>query len=260
MDMPSLSGGHVHFLCHRVGWWPVPGTCSFFPRDMLIFRGKEWAYGRSGRHAQSFRGTCSFFAAKNGHMGDMSRLRCVGRACPVRPGTAWASRGTCSVFRCVPGQPKRTCSRLQELETGPGGHAYSFRDMPSFPRDMSILSAGHAHFSRQGVGIWRICPGFGVWGGHVPCNPGLPGPAAGHARSFWSAAGQPGDMLIRSQAPRSHQGGHVHSSRQGPDIWGICPGLGVSGGHVQRAGGDPPSQIKPARGHCVLPTAEDGTQ
>src|SRR6478735_2546312 len=45
MDMPSLSWGHVHFLCHRVGWWPARGTCSFFPRDMLIFRGKEWAYG-----------------------------------------------------------------------------------------------------------------------------------------------------------------------------------------------------------------------
>ena len=246
------------------------------PGDMSIFCAIEWAGGQCRGHAHSFRGTCSFFAARSGHMGDMSRLRRVGRACPVRPGAAWASRGTCSVFRCVPGQPKRTCSRLQELETGPGGHAYSFRDMPSFPRDMSIfcatgwaggqsgdmsiLSAGHAHFSRQGVGIWGICPGFGVWGGHVPCNPGLPGPAAGHARSFWSAAGQPGDMLIRSQAPRSHPGGHVHSSWQGPDIWGICPGLGVSGGHVQRAGGDPPSQIKPARGHCVLPTAEDGTQ
>ena len=143
----SLSAGHVHFLCHWVGWRPVRGPCPFFPRGMLIFRGKEWA-------------------------------------------------------------------------------------------DEGDVQAS----------------------AHVPCNPGLPGPAAGHARSFWSAAGQPGDMLIRSQAPRSHPGGHVHSSWLGPDIWGICPGLRVSGGHVQRAGGDPPSQIKPARGHCVLPTAEDGTQ
>jgi len=228
-DMLILSAGHAHFSRQRVGIW----------------------------------GICPGFGVWGGHV-------------PCDPGLPGPAAGHAQSFRCVPGQPK--------------GHAHGFRssrlaraDMPilsgtclpfrgtcpfivplgglvASAGDMLILSAGHAHFSRLRMGIWGICPGFGVWGGHVPCNPGLPGPAAGHARSFWSAAGQPGDMLIRSQAPRSHPGGHVHSSRQGPDIWGICPGLGVSGGHVQRAGGDPPSQIKPARGHCVLPTAEDGTQ
>ena len=127
-----LSAGHVHFLCHWVGWRPVRGTCPFFPRGMLIFRGKEWAYGRSGRHAHSFRGTCSFFAAKNGHMGDMSRLRSVGRACPVQPGAAWASRGTCPFF----------------LErSGPaGGHAHSFPSAEKPPgRTCPLLTARPGH-------------------------------------------------------------------------------------------------------------------
>ena len=155
MDMPSLSG------------------------DMSIFCAIEWADSQCRGHAHSFRGTCSFFAARSGHMANMSRLRSVGRACPVQPGAAWASRGTCSVFRCVPGQPK--------------GHAHGFRssrlaraDMPilsgtclpfrgtcpfivplgglvASAGDMLILSAEHAHFSRQGVGIWPVratCPIF----------------------------------------------------------------------------------------------------
>ena len=79
------------------------------------------------------------------------------------------------------------------------------------PGDMLILSAGHAHFSRQGVGIWGICPGFGVWGGHVPCDPGcrasrgtcsvfrcVPGQPKGHAHGFRSSRPARADMPILS--------------------------------------------------------------
>jgi len=203
---------------------------------MSIFCAIEWAGGQCRGHAHSFRGTCSFFAAKSGHMGDMSRLRRVGRACPVQPGTAWASRRTCSVFRCVPGQPKRTCSRLQELETGPGGHAYSFRDMPPFPRDMSIFcatgwaggqSGGHVHSFRG------ACSFFAARSGHManmsrlrsvgracPVQPGTAwasrgtcpfflersGPAGGHAHSFPSAEKPPGRTCPLLTARPGHMG------------------------------------------------------
>ena len=38
------------------------------------------------------------------------------------------------------------------------------------PGDMLILSAGHAHFSWQGVGIWGICPGLGAVGRACPVS------------------------------------------------------------------------------------------
>jgi len=166
-------------LCHRVDRQPIRGTCSFFPRDMLIFRGKEWAYGGyvqalacgegmspelrgcqsqawdmpvliaapmakrgtcpffprrrwpSAGHAHFFRGTCSFFVARSGHMGDMSRPRSVGRACPVSFG-------------------------LPEPSVG---HAHSFRGADGQARGMPVLSAGHAH-SLQSTGDppGRTCP------------------------------------------------------------------------------------------------------
>ena len=69
-------------------------------------------------------------------MGDMSGPRGVRRACPVGSDLGRANPGDMSIF----------CAN--ELVGGrTTGHAHS--------------SAGHAHCSGQGVGIWGICPGPG---------------------------------------------------------------------------------------------------
>ncbi len=236
---------------------------------MSIFCAIEWAGSRSAGHAHSFRGTCSFFAARSGHMGDMSRLRGVGRACPVSSGAARAKRGTCSFF------PRDMLIRARWR----GGHA-SFGSM-------RVLSAGHAHFS-GGRGPSRghahsfrgTCSFFAARSGHMGDMSRLRG--VGRACPVSSELPEPAwDMLILSGRSGPSGGmlilsaGHAHSLRSPEDPPGrTCPFLMPRPGHMgymsgpwcqRRAcpaaeGRSAVARLKPARGHCVLPTAEDGPQ
>ena len=258
---PPLSGGHVHFLCQGVGWWPDHGTCSFFPRDMLNFRGKGWACGGyvqgSGRAESMSREPW----AGLGQSGDMHILVWATQgaysflpgACSFISGSTGRrgqAPGTCSIFAARSGhmgdksrlrRVRRACplgcglgwanSGACSFLAGPTlEHAHSCQGQPSFIAD-SIGASGptreHAQFCGKG---WAS-------GGYVQAS----GCGEGMSRGFWSWLGQSGDMLIvaaghahSSRRGRGQPGGHAHSSRQSPDIGGICPGLGGRGGHVQR--------------------------
>lgn len=84
---PRWADGQVRGRCSffAQGWaggHVVLGACSFFvgrgrpavksPGEMLILSAKGWADGPVRGDAHSSRGTCSFFVARSGHMGNMS--------------------------------------------------------------------------------------------------------------------------------------------------------------------------------------------
>jgi hypothetical protein len=217
--------GDMHILV-----WATQGAYSFLPGACSFISGS------TGRRGQA-PGTCSIFAARSGHMGDKSRLRRVRRACPLGCGLGWANSGACS-FLAGP-----------TLE-----HAHSCQGQPSFIAD-SIGASGptreHAQFSRQGVGIWGICPGLGVCGGHVPWALVLAGPIRGHAHCcrrtcpFIAEGSGPARGTCSFITPKPGHRGYM----SGP--WRVgraCPAV------TRRR------LLMPARGHRILPTAEEGPQ
>jgi hypothetical protein len=172
--------GHAHFSQAGVGCWASPW-------DMLIPCGEEWAGGQARGTWSFLRGTCSFFRPRAGHIGDMSRPWSVGRACPVTSDADTGhgpGQGTCSFFsqdildccatRLVGGPGAWACSfscGMVRSRGEPVGHAhFLWRGVGwwASPRSMLIPAGGHAHFSGQGLDTWGICPGLGLWGGHVP--------------------------------------------------------------------------------------------
>jgi hypothetical protein len=217
-------------------------------------------------------------------MGDMSRARGVRRACPVSSGPGWANSGTCSF---LPGAYSFIAGAWERR-----GQPGSKPILAGSPRDGS---AGHAQFSRQGVGILGICPRLGACGGHVPWDLTLAGPTGEHALScrgkcsiFAARGGHMGDMSQTSGRaegmsrgadpgranpgacsflPRDmliHRGGVV-------DRGGTCSFIMPKPGHrgymsgPWRVGRACPAVTRrrllmPARGHRVLPTAEEGPQ
>jgi hypothetical protein len=105
-------------------------------------------------------------------------------------------------------------------------------------------SAGHAHFSRSGLGYVGLCPAFVPAAGHVPCRgvgqraacplfaggdggAGEVGGAGGLCPAFVPAAGH---VLWRGW----ESVGHTHFWRSGLGYVGLCPAFACRTGHVPR--------------------------
>ena len=160
-------------------------------------------------------------------MGDMSRPRSVGRACPVRSDPGRSKPGDMLIHCATSGTRPGACSFL----TG----------------DMLIVRGKE----------W-------AYGAYVQAS----GCGEGMSRELRSCQGQAWFMLILSA-------GHAHSLRSTEDPPGrTCPFLMARPGHRGYMSGPwrqrracPAAEarsaarsLKPARGHCVLLTAEDGPQ
>ena len=202
---------------------------------MSIFYAQEWVGGLPAGHAHSFRGTCSFFAARSGHIGDMSRLRRVSRACPASSDAGRANRGTCSFFAGAQKANPGTCS----LFAARRGH------MGDMSRPWFVGRACPVDSEADPANSERTGSRDASWGDMLILRRGerlaggprdMPILYRGQRRGGTS----PGDMPILAA-------GHAHFSGQGVDIWGICPRLGSWGGHVPW--GSRRRALTPARGH-----------